>query len=151
MNISALKISFCTVIGTLGSFIAALFGGWSDDMITLIIFMAVDFLMGLALAGIFKKSSKSETGALESKAGWKGICRKGVTLFIVLIAHRLDLALGVDYIRTATIIGFVANEAISIIENAGLMGVPLPKALIKAIELLKRKSDTDKDEGADDE
>ena len=143
-----MKISFCTLLGTVGGFIAALFGGWTDDMVTLVIFMAVDFVMGLALAAFFKKSSKSETGALESKAGWKGLCRKGVTLLIVLIAHRLDLAIGVDYIRTATIIGFIANESISIIENAGLMGVPLPKALIKAIEVLKRK--TDADEGSDD-
>ena len=57
----------------------------------------------------------------------------------VLIAHRLDLSMGVHYIKTATVIGFIVNEAISIIENAGIMDIPLPKALIKAVEVLKQK------------
>ncbi len=140
MEISSVKIMTCTVIGAVGGVVANLFGGWSDDMITLIVFMAVDFVMGLIVAGIFKNSGKSETGALESKAGWKGLCRKCVTLLFVLIAHRLDISLGLNYIRTAAIVGFIANEAISIVENAGLMGVPLPQAIVKAIEILKNRA-----------
>ena len=76
----------------------------------------------------FKKSKKTESGALESHAGWKGLCRKGVTLLIVLVACRLDMTIGTTFIKDATVIGFIVNETISLIENAGLMGVPIPKA-----------------------
>lgn len=141
MEISGVKVMTCTVIGAVGGFAANLFGGWSDDMITLIVFMTVDFVMGLIVAGMFKNSGKSESGALESKAGWKGLCRKCMALLFVLIAHRLDISLGVNYIRTAAIVGFIANEAISIVENAGLMGVPLPQVIVKAIDVLKNKAD----------
>lgn len=144
MNGNVLKITICGAVGTLGGIISALFGGWTDDLKTLIILMAIDFIMGLVLAGVFKKSRKSESGAIESRAGWKGLCRKGVTLLIVLIAHRLDIALGVDFVHTATIIGYMTNELISIVENAGLMGVPLPRVITKSIEILKNKSETEK-------
>lgn len=141
MNISTLKVAVCTVFGIIGSFIAKLFGGWTEDMITLVNFMAIDFITGLIVAGVFHKSSKSEGGSLNSRAGWKGLCKKCVTLLFVLVAHRLDVSLGTDYIRTATIIGFIANEMISIVENAGLMGIPLPKVITKAIEILKTKGE----------
>lgn len=64
-----------------------------------------------------------------------------MTLLFVLIAYRLDLVIGVNYIRDAVIIGFIANELISIVENAGLMGLPLPDAINKAIDVLTQKSD----------
>ena len=137
MNISMVKIYVCAIIGAVGTFVSKLFGGWSEDMVTLVIFMAVDFIMGLIVAGVFHKSNKSASGALNSYAGWKGLCKKGVMLIFVLVAHRLDMLLSVDYIRTTAIIGFIANEAISIIENAGLMGLPLPGIITRAIEALK--------------
>ena len=64
----------------------------------------------------------------------------------MLIAYRLDLALGVDYIRDAVIIGFMANELISIVENAGLMGLPLPAVIIKAIDILTKKVESENKE-----
>ena len=140
MTVSSAKVMLCTFLGAAGSMIANLFGGWSEDMITLLAFMAIDFCMGLVVAGVFNRSTKTASGALESKAGWKGLCRKGVTLLMVLVAHRLDVSLGVSYIRTATVIGFMVNEMLSIIENAGLMGIPLPGILQKAIEVLKEQS-----------
>ena len=121
--------------------IAALFGGWDTGLVTLIIFMGIDYVSGLVVAGVFHNSKKTKTGALESKAGWKGLCRKGMTLLFVLIAYRLDLVIGSNYIRDAVIIGFIANEAISIVENAGLMGIPLPKVINKAIDILTSKSE----------
>jgi len=136
---SNVKTVICTVLGVIGGFVAQLFGGWTEDIVTLISFMAVDFVMGLLLAGVFHKSNKSENGNLNSRAGWKGLCKKCVTLLFVLIAHRLDVSLGTEYIRTATIIGFIANEVISIVENAGLMGLPLPKVITKAIDILKKE------------
>lgn len=136
-----MKHTICGIFGIVGSTIASFFGGWDAGLATLLIFMAIDYVSGLAVAGIFKNSKKTESGALESKAGWKGLCRKCMTLLFVLIAYRLDLVIGVNYIRDAVIIGFIANELISIVENAGLMGLPLPDAINKAIDVLTQKSD----------
>ena len=115
------------------------FGGWDKGLATLIVFMAIDYISGLVVAGVFKKSNKSESGALESRAGFKGLCRKCMTLLFVLVAYRLDIMIGTDYIRNAVIIAFCANEAISIIENAGLMGVPIPEVITKAVDVLQEK------------
>lgn len=136
-----LKNTICLTLGLIGSMIANLFGGWTEDMVTLVIFMGIDFAMGLIVALVFQKSEKSATGAADSRACFKGLCKKCVILLFVLIAYRLDLALNCNYIKTATIIGFIANELISIIENAGIMGIPLPAILTKAIEVLKGKGE----------
>ncbi len=138
-----MKTKFITGIGFIGSCVASLFGGWDAALITLIIFMGIDYITGLIVAGVFHNSTKTESGALESKAGWKGLCRKGMTLLIVLIACRLDLVMGTDFVRNAVVIGYIANETISIIENAGLMGLPIPSVLTKAIEVLKKKAETE--------
>ncbi len=136
-----LKHSVCTFIGLAGSAVASAFGGWDKSLQTLIIFMIADYMTGLIVAGVFKKSKKTDTGALESRAGWKGLCRKGMTLLYVLIATRLDILAGTTYLRDAVCIGFIVNEVISITENAGLMGVPIPGPIAKAIDLLKKKLD----------
>lgn len=143
-----MKDGICTAIGIVGSTIASFFGGFDAALITLLIFMGVDYATGLIVAGVFHKSEKTENGALESRAGWKGLCRKGVSLLVVLVACRLDMIMGSNFIRDATVIAFIANEAISIIENAGLMGVPIPSVITKAIEVLKKKSEReDKKDG----
>ena len=122
----------------LGSTVAELFGGWDTALKTLLIFMVLGWLTGgIILPAVFRKSPKSPNGALESRAGWKGICRKGMTLLYVLIAARLDMVLGVEYIRNAVCIGFIANEVLSIVENAGMMGVPMPSMIKKAVDILK--------------
>lgn len=139
-----MKQGICTGLGVVGGFIASLFGGWDIGLITLIIFMGIDYISGLVVAGIFHNSKKTESGTLESKAGWKGLCRKCMTLLFVLIAYRLDLVIGSSYIRDAIIIGFIANETISIVENAGLMGIPFPDVIMKAIDVLTSKIKDDK-------
>ena len=136
-----MKNGLCTIVGTVGGFIASLFGGWDTAPATLLIFMAVDYATGLIVAGVFHKSQKTENGALESRAGWKGLCRKGTSLLVVLVAYRLDLVIGSNFVKDATIIAFIANETISIIENAGLMGAPIPAVIVKAIDVLKQKAD----------
>lgn len=136
-----MKNYLCTAIGITGSVISSLFGGWDAALVTLLIFMLIDYVSGLIVAGVFHTSPKTENGALESKAGWKGLCRKGMILLIVLVANRLDLVIGTSYIRDAVCIAFFANETISIVENAGLMGVPIPAPLMNAIEILKKKGD----------
>lgn len=133
-------ITFASV-GAIGSTIASLFGGWSNDLTTLLIFMTIDFITGLVVAGIFKKSKKSKNGALQSKIGFIGLAKKVMILFLVLVGYRLDLLFGSNYIKTALVIAFICNETISITENAGLMGVPIPKPIKNAIDILKSKED----------
>lgn len=137
-----IKLGIMTTLGVIGSVFASMLGGWDTALQTLLIFMAIDYITGLAVAGVFQKSNKSENGALESKAGWKGLWRKGMTLLIVLIAYRLDVTIGSNFIRTAVIIAYITNESLSIIENAGLMGLPIPDAIKKGIEVLQQKSES---------
>ena len=129
------------LISAIGSYVANMFGGWTSDLATLLIMMGIDFLMGLLIAGVWKRSGKSENGALSSWSAWKGLCRKCVSLLFVLIAYRLDLIMGLDYIRTAVIIAFIVNELISIVENAGVMGIPIPEVITRAIDILKKRSE----------
>lgn len=139
-----MKNTLCATIGMLGSFIASLYGGWSASLTTLLIFMLIDYATGLVVAGVFHKSPKTANGGLESKAGLKGLFRKGSVLLLVLVGYRLDLAIGTTYIRDGVCIAFMVNELISIVENAGLMGLPIPSTITDAIEVLKHKSDTKK-------
>lgn len=137
-----MKYKIFTALALAGSAMAELFGGWDMALETLLILMAADWITGgILLPAVFGKSPKSPNGALESRAGWKGLCRKGMTLFYILIAARLDRLLGMDYIRNAVCIGFIANELLSIVENAGLMGVPLPAMIRKVIDILKENAE----------
>lgn len=139
-----MKNTICVVLGTIGSFIASLFGGWSASLTTLSIFMLIDYATGLVVAGVFHKSPKTANGGLESKAGVKGLFRKGTMLLFVLIGYRLDLAIGTTYIQDGVCIAFMVNELISIVENAGLMGLPIPAVITNAIEVLTHKNETQK-------
>jgi toxin secretion/phage lysis holin len=134
------KLFISTVAAMAGGIFTYLFGPWSMDIATLLIFMAIDFITGLLCAAVFKKSSKTESGALSSSASFKGLCKKFVMFLFVAIAHRLDFYLGVDFMRGAVIVGFMANELISIVENAALMGITSP-IINNAIELLKKKGE----------
>lgn len=141
-----MKGTLCSYIGIIGGMISAAFGGWDAALTTLVIFMMIDYLTGIIVAGVFHKSRKTETGALESITGFKGLLRKGIQLLIVLIACRLDMLIGgSSFIRDAVVIAFITNETISIMENAGLMGIPMPKAIKKAIDILKTKEDDEED------
>ena len=126
--------------GTVGGIIVKFLGGWNGALTTLLIFMATDYVTGLLLAAVFKKSPKSENGRLESRAGFKGLARKGITLLIVMLAFRLDMLTHSNFIASGVIIAFITNEAISITENAALIGIPLPQVLLKAIDVMKSES-----------
>lgn len=135
------KAAILAAMGTVGSVVVnVFFGGWTEDLMTLLIMMAIDFIMGLMIAAVWKKSGKSKTGTLNSVSAWKGLCRKGCSLAIVAVAYRLDVTLGTSYIKTGVIIAFIANEALSIVENYGIMGGPMPDVLKRAIEVLQNKS-----------
>lgn len=142
-----MKNFLCSAIGVIGSFIVGLFGGWSAGLATLMIFMLIDFVSGLIVAGVFHNSPKTENGTLESNRCWKGLFRKVMTLIFVIIGYRIDLTLEIDYVKNAVIFAFMANELISITENASLMGLPVPKVITDAIEVMKNKGDKENDKG----
>lgn len=130
-----------TALGVVGSFISGLFGGWTTALTTLVIFMGVDYITGLIVAGVFHKSPKTTTGTLESRAGFKGLLRKFTALAFVLVGYRLDLMTGQPFVKDAVCIFYICNEALSIVENAGLMGLPIPNVIKKAIDLLHNKEE----------
>ena len=136
-----MKYTFSAVVGIIGGALTALLGGWDLAIQTLLIFMGIDYITGLMIAGIFHKSPKTESGSLSSLIGWKGLCRKGMVLLIVSVAVRLDMLVGTDFIRDAVVIAYCTNEAISIIENAGIIGIPIPEPILNAIDTLKNKED----------
>ena len=141
IHLTETKVAIMTGAGVIGGMISQAFGGWDAALITLLIFMAVDYVSGLIVAGVFQASDKSETGALNSAACWQGLLKKGMTLVIVLVAARLDIVLGTVFVRDAVVIAYVVNETISIIENAGLMGLPVPDIIMQAIEQLQGKNE----------
>lgn len=134
-----MKESICTVLGMVGAAIAGAFGGWDAALTALTVCMAADYISGTIVALVFHNSNKSESGAYNSAYGLKGLCRKGLMLLFVLVAVQLDRLLGADYIRDAVCIGFCSNEVLSIVENLGLAGVPMPDAVVKALEQLQKK------------
>ena len=136
-----IRIFILSGVACVGAAIASLLGGWTGAMTTLVILMLIDYVTGIIVAGVFHNSPKCSGGALSSAVGFKGICRKFVILLIVVVACRVDLLLDTNIIRDATCIGFCANELVSITENAGLMGIPLPRKLVDAIEVLRGDND----------
>lgn len=136
-----MKETICTIAGAIISVIAGFFGGWDASIATLLFFMAVDYIMGVAIA-VTHKSLKTPTGGLSSAVGFKGLVKKGTIVLLVFVATQLDAVLGTSYIRDAVCIAFISNELISIIENAGLLGVPIPPVLKNAIEVLQKKTET---------
>lgn len=134
-----MKETVCTVLGVLGSAVCWAFGGWDAAMAALVMCIAVDYISGSIVALVFHKSSKTESGAYNSAYGLKGLCKKGLMLLFVLVAVQVDRVLGSDYVRDAVCIGFCANEILSIIENLGLAGIPMPEAIIKALEQLQKQ------------
>ena len=139
-------VALCSAIGIVGAAVAEALGGWDNAIVTLIIFMGIDFALGLVCALVFGRSPKSEHGGLSSGACWRGLVKKVCTLLIVVAAHYADVLLGAQYIRNAIIIAFCASELISICENAGYMGIlpeSVQKILEKIIDTLKNTSDKD--------
>ncbi len=134
-----MKGFICTAMGIFGAVLTWAFGGWDTALAALVICMAVDYISGSTVALVFHKSRKTGSGAYDSRCGLKGLCRKGLMLLFVVVAVQADRLLGADYVRDAVCIGFSVNEILSIVENLGLAGVPLPKAVTNALEQLRSK------------
>lgn len=144
MALSAKSIYF-TVLTGLSAFGAALLsalGGWDNSLRFLIGIMAVDYLLGILIALVWHKSQKTADGTFESNASLKGLLRKFSVLLVVYVAVQLDTVAGTgDYLRTAVILFFIANEGFSVIENLGIMGVPMPPAIKNAFAAIKSKAE----------
>lgn len=139
-HLTGMKNAAMATGAVFASVVAQYFGGWDATMQALIVFMVADYLTGLAVAGVFKRSGKSAGGGLESRAGFEGIVRKGMILLVVLVGTQLDgVAQTNGLIRNATVFFFLGNEGLSIVENMGLMGVPMPKKMREALEALRDK------------
>ena len=122
-----------------GAAAAWFFGGWDAAMAALVICMSTDYISGSIVALVFHKSTKSETGSYNSAYGIKGLFKKGLMLLFVVVAVQADRLLGADYVRDAVCIGFCCNEILSVTENLGLAGIPMPSAVTKALEQLQKK------------
>lgn len=134
-----MKHWICTALGCLGGLVSWAFGGWDAAMAALLVCMAVDYLSGSMVALIFHNSRKTDSGAYDSRYGLKGLCKKGMMLLFVVVAVQLDRMMELDYVRDAVCVGFCSNEVLSIAENLGLAGVPLPRAITEALEQLQKR------------
>ena len=132
-----MKQILCTAAGMLGAAPTWAFGGWDAALAALLVCMGVDYVSGSIVALVFHNSTKTESGAYNSSYGLKGLCKKGLMLLFVLVAVQIDRLLGSAYVRDAVCLGFCANEILSIIENLGLAGIPMPEAVVKALEQLQ--------------
>ena len=122
--------------------VAGLFGEWNTTLTILVVRMAVDYISGWIVAWC-GRSPKTETGGLSSKIGFIGIAKKGLMLLIVLVATLLDRAIGNDTMvfQTSLTFYYIANEVLSILENAALMGVRFPEKIKRALEMMKTRED----------
>lgn len=127
------------IAGVAGA-IAGLFGEWTTTMTILVILMATDYISGWIVAWC-GKSPKTESGGLSSKVGFIGIAKKAFIMIMVLLATLLDKAIGTGQMvfQSSLVLYYIANEGLSILENAALMGVPFPEKMKKALETLQEK------------
>ena len=130
-EITSIK-SLCVAVGTCG---VALLGGWDTILQALVALMVLDYITGVSAA--FSENR------LNSKIGLRGIIRKVTMLLVVVMAGFLDLGLGLQdpLLRTVVIMFFIANEGLSMLENAASIGVPIPRRLVEALEALKDKGE----------
>ncbi len=134
----------CLALGA----IAGLYGQWTGAMTVLVIFMVVDYLTGVMVA-LSGRSPKTDGGGLSSKIGFIGLAKKGFIMLIVLIATQLDQAIGntAMIFQTAAVFYYIANEGLSILENADLMGVPFPETIRRRMESMKEDAEKPPDGG----
>ena len=144
-----IKGSIFVGLGAFGGLILSALGGKTPILTAFLIVMAVDYVTGLVVAIVFKNSPKTETGAAQSKAGFIGLIKKAFILLIIVMINQIDIVLESNgFIKNASIIGFMANECLSIVENGGLMGIKFPPAVTGAIDILKKKSESKENIGA---
>lgn len=135
-----MKHQFCAAIGLVGAGISWAFGGWDASLTALVICMAIDYVSGCIVALIFHNSTKTDSGSYDSRLCLKGLYKKVLMLLTVILAVQIDQLLGIDYVRDAVCIGLAVNEVLSIVENLGRAGIPMPQAVINALEQLQKNN-----------
>ena len=122
---------FQTITAAICGIIGFLYGKADGLLYALLAFIILDYVTGLTVACINKK--------LSSEVGFKGIAKKVIILLLVAVGNIVDIyILGGGAVCRSTVIGFyLSNEGISILENAGNLGIPLPKKLVSVLEQLK--------------
>ena len=130
--------------------VAGLFGEWNTMLTIFVVMMALDYVTGLIVAAC-GKSPKTDGGRLSSKAGFVGIARKAVMMLLVLVATLLDKSLGNETMvfQSSLVFYYIANEGLSILENAALLGVRFPEKLKRALETMREKEEEPPDEDGD--
>lgn len=121
-----------------GTFIIGLMGGWDLPLQAMVLLMALDYVGGLLVASE-RKSPKTPNGGLSSSVSYRGLKKKAMVLVLLIMAEGLDRLVGMQTFRIAVVCFYAANEGLSIMENAALLGLPLPDSLKKALEDLKKK------------
>ena len=131
------KINFELVTGIFGGVFTYLLGGWDIAMITLAVFMVLDYITGMC-ASYITKEWNSETGAV-------GLVKKGTIILLIVLGVFLDrLVTGDTWIfRNVIAMFYIANEGLSVVENCGRIGLPIPKRLLDALEQLRNDNDTE--------
>lgn len=119
--------------GAIGGIIVSLLGGWDKIIMALLILMVLDYMTGL-IKGIYNKE-------LSSEIGFKGLLKKVLILVVVAVAVIAEQHLGIPAIREIVIMFFVVNEAISILENASQLGLPIPSKLKEVLLQLREKKE----------
>lgn len=111
----------------------------------LMLLMVLDYFSGVGAAAL-GRSKKSDTGALSSKVGFIGLARKAMILGIVLLAAVLDRVMGSAACTGAVTLFYIVNESLSILENAVLLGVPIPEKIRQTLDIAKKGKGTEADE-----
>ena len=135
------------ILAGIAGAIAGLFGEWTTMLTILVVVMAIDYISGVIVAAC-GRSPKTEAGGLSSKVGFIGIAKKGFIMLLVLLATLLDRAIGNEAMvfQSSLVFYYIANEGLSILENAALMGVKFPEKIRKALETLRDKEDEPPDD-----
>ena len=141
MRAVEIKNGVFAVLALIGAAISNALGGWDALLRVLVGMMAADYVTGIMIAAIWQRSPKSESGALDSRAGFKGLVKKSAILLLVYLAVLLDAAIGTHYIRAAVLLFYIGNEGLSLLENLCIMGMPHPKFLEDVLQVLRDKGD----------
>lgn len=134
-----------TFVGVGGSIATYAFGGWSAALSLLALLAVADFVTGIAASTVEGvQNPDDKTKGLSSKKGFVGIAKKAAMFMIIAIMYRIDVVLGLSgtlSLSAGAIYFYLANEGISLAENLGRIGVPLPEGFKKAITMLKDKGE----------
>jgi toxin secretion/phage lysis holin len=131
IKLDSLQIIAGITLAALGTAASALLGGWDMWLQVLVYFVIADYLTGVLAAFCLKK--------LSSEVGARGIAKKVFIFLLVGIAYQIDMLAGTELVRVAVCAFYIGIEGLSILENAGKLGIPLPEVLTSALEQMQNR------------